>query len=111
MGTSETYIQAQMDALDGKMPLKFSSSKNPEGPFVMPPVHIGKDCEISQDAQVGPYTVLGDGCHIRSGAVVKNSILWSEVTVGGGFTVQNSILGKGVTVNKNVKNNSLVSET
>ena len=100
-----------MDALDGKMPLKISSSKTPEGALVVPPVHIGKGCEISQDAQVGPYTVLGNGCRIRSGAVVKNSILWAEVTVGGNLTVQNSILGEGVTINKNVNNNSLVSET
>ena len=111
MGTSGTYIQAQMDALDGKIPLKISPSKNTEGPLIVPPVHIGKGCEISQDAQVGPYTVLGDGCHIRSGAVVKNSILWTEVTVGEGLTVKNSILGEGVAINKNVNNNSLASET
>jgi NDP-sugar pyrophosphorylase family protein len=111
MGTSETYIQAQKDALDGKLPLKISPSINPEGPVVVPPVHIGKDCEISHDAQVGPYTVMGDGCRILSGAVVKNSILWAEVTVGRGLTVQNSILGEGVAINKNVNNNSLASET
>ena len=111
MGTSETYIQAQMDALVGKIPLKISPSQNTEEPLVVPPVHIGKGCEISQDAQVGPYTVMGDGCRIRSGAVVKNSILWAEVTVGGGLTVQNSILGEGVAINKNVNNNSLASET
>ena len=110
MGTSETYIQAQMDALDGKIPLKISPSKSPEGPLVVPPVHIGKGCEISQDAQVGPYTVMGDGCRIRSGAVVKNSILWAEVTVDRGLTVKNSILGEGVAINKNVDNNSLPSK-
>jgi NDP-sugar pyrophosphorylase family protein len=43
--------------------------------------------------------------------VVKNSILWAEVTVGGGLTVKNSILGEGVAINKNVNNNSLASET
>ena len=100
-----------MHALDGKVPIKISPSKNPEGPLLVPPVHIGKGCEISQDAQVGPYTVMGDGCHIRSGAVVKNSILWTEVTVGEGLTVKNSILGEGVAINKNVNNNSLASET
>jgi len=111
MGTRETYIQAQMDALDEKIPLKISASKNPEGPLIVPPVHIGKGCEISQEAQVGPYTVLGDGCHIRSGAVVKNSILWADVTVDRGLTVQNSILGEEIVISKNVNNNSIVSET
>jgi len=107
MGTRETYIQAQKDALNGKVTLKTSSSRNPEGPLLVPPVHIGKDCEISQDAQVGPYAVLGDGCRVRSGAVVENSILWSGATVGGGLTVKNSIIGEGVAIDKNVKDDSL----
>ena len=98
MGTRETYVQAQADALDGKSTLKPSSSRTPEGPLVIPPVHIGKDCEISNDAQVGPYTVLGNGCRVRSGAVVENSILWESVTIGSDATVQNSIIGKDTTI-------------
>jgi len=98
MGTRETYIQAQADALEGRLSLKTSPTKNPEGPLVVPPVHIGKDCEISNDAQVGPYAVLGDGCRLRSGAVVENSILWEGATIGSGASVKNSIIGKGVAV-------------
>jgi NDP-sugar pyrophosphorylase family protein len=109
MGTRETYIQAQADALDGKLSLKISSSRNSEGPLVLPPVHIGKNCEISQDAQVGPYVVLGDGCRVRSGAVVENSILWARATVGNNSSVQNSIVGEGVSIDSgnNVKDRSL----
>jgi NDP-sugar pyrophosphorylase family protein len=111
MGTRETYIQAQADALDGKLSLKTSSSRNPEGPLVVPPVHIGKSCEISQDAQVGPYAVLGDGCRVRSGAVVENSILWAGVTVGNNSSVKNSIVGEGVAIDSenNVKDSSMSS--
>ena len=98
MGTRETYIQAQTDALEGRLALKTSPSRNPEGPLVVPPVHIGKGCEISNDAQVGPHAVLGDGCRIRSGAVVENSILWEGATIGSDATVQNSIIGKGVAI-------------
>lgn len=111
MGTRETYIQAQMDALDRKVALKTSSSRYPEGPLLVPPVHIGKNCEISQDAQVGPYAVLGDGCRIRSGAVVENAILWPKATIGASVTVKNSIIGEGVAIDKNVKDNSLASKT
>ena len=111
MGTRETYIQAQADALDGKLSLKTSSSRNPEGPLIVPPVHIGKGCEISNDAQIGPYAVLGDGCRIRSGAVVESSILWEGVTLSSGATVQNSIVGTGATIDsgKEVKDSSLSS--
>ncbi len=98
MGTRETYIQAQADALDGKLSLKIKTSKTPEGPLIVPPVHIGKECEIAQDSQVGPYAVLGDGCRIRTGAVVENSILWEGVTIGSRATVKNSIIGSDVSV-------------
>lgn len=107
MGTRETYIQAQMDALDGKIKLKTSTSRNPEGPLLVPPVHIGRDCEISQDAQVGPYAVLGEGCRIRPGAVVENSILFPKATLNGEVTVKHSIIGDGVTVEENANNESL----
>jgi NDP-sugar pyrophosphorylase family protein len=98
MGTRETYIQAQADALDGKLGLKTLPSRNPEGSLVVPPVHIGKGCEISNDAQIGPHAVLGNGCRVRSGAVIENSILWEGATIGSGVTIQNSIIGKGVAV-------------
>ena len=107
IGTRETYIQAQADALDGKLMLKTPSSINPEGYLVSKPVHIGKDCKIAQDAQVGPHAVLGNNCHLYSGAVVKNSILWPGTTIGNGCAVQNSIIGAGVTIKKNVKNDLL----
>jgi NDP-sugar pyrophosphorylase family protein len=110
MGTRETYIQAQADALDGRLKLKTSASRNPEGPLIVPPVHIGKNCEISQDAQIGPYSVLGDECRVRSGAIVEHSILWPRATIGNNCSVQNSIIGEGVAVDKNVKDSSLSSE-
>lgn len=103
MGTRETYIQAQADALEGRLALKTSPSRNPEGPLVVPPVHIGRDCEISNDAQVGPHAVLGDGCRLRSGAVVENSILWEGATIGSDATVQNSIIGKEVAIDNGVQ--------
>ncbi len=107
MGTRETYIQAQADSLEGKLSLKTRTSKIPEGPLIIPPVHIGNDCEIAKDCQVGPYAVLGDGCRIRSGAVVENSILWAGVTIGSSATVQNSIVGTSVENGEQVVDESL----
>jgi NDP-sugar pyrophosphorylase family protein len=109
MGTRETYIQAQADALDGKLSLKSRTSKTPEGPLIIPPVQIGNACEIAQDCQVGPHVVMGDGCRIRSGAVVENSVLWEGVTIGSGATVQNSIVGASVENGEQVKDGILSS--
>ncbi len=111
MGKRETYIQAQADSLDGKLSLKTSTSNHPEGPLIVPPVHIGKNCKIAKESQVGPHVVLGDECRIRSGAVVENSVLWKGVTIGPNAKVQNSIIGNGISVDsgKQVKNQSLSS--
>ena len=98
MGTRETYIQAQKDAMDEKVVLKNSYSRNPEGPLLVPPVHIGKNCEISQDAQVGPYAVIGDGCRIRPGAIIENSILWPNATIGNDSTIKNCIINRGACI-------------
>ena len=98
MGTRETYIQAQKDAMDKKVVLNNSYSRNPEGPLVIPPVHIGKNCEISKDAQVGPYAVIGDGCRILPGAIVENSILWSDATIGNDSTIKNCIISRGACI-------------
>ena len=98
MGTRETYIQVQKDAMDEKLVLNNSYSRNPEGPLVLPPVHIGKNCEISKDAQVGPYAVIGDGCRIRPGAIVENSILWSNATIGNDTTIKNCIISSGACI-------------
>ena len=111
IGTRETYIRTQADALDGRLILKTPASRNPEGYLAVQPVHIGKDCRIAQDAQIGPHAVLGNNCHLKSGSVVKNSILWSGATVGNGCTVENSIIGEGVTIDQNVKDNLLTLGT
>ena len=103
IGTRETYIQAHADALEGRLALKTKSSVNAEGPLIVPPVHIGKDCEISNDAQVGPHAIIGNGCRLRSGAMVENSILWEGATIGSGATVQNSIVGKGVAIENSMQ--------
>jgi len=110
IGTRETYIQAQADALDGRLILKTPSSGNPEGYLAAQTVHIGKGCKISQNSQVGPYAVLGDNCYLYPGAVVKNSILWPGTTIKNGCTVENSIIGAGVTINKNVKDDLLAQD-
>jgi Nucleoside-diphosphate-sugar pyrophosphorylase involved in lipopolysaccharide biosynthesis/translation initiation factor 2B, gamma/epsilon subunits (eIF-2Bgamma/eIF-2Bepsilon) len=90
--------------------LKIPYSRNPEGCLATKPVHIGKNCKISQDSQVGPYAVLGDNCYLYPGAVVKNSVLWPGTTIKNGCTVENSIIGAGATINKNVKDDLLAQD-
>jgi len=103
LGTPKTYRQAQADAMERKIRLKSFSSNTPEGPLVIPPVHMGQGCEIAKGSQIGPHAVLGNQCRIRSGAVVENFVLWDSVTVGTNATVQNSIIGTKVSINSDAQ--------
>ena len=42
------------------------------------PVIIGHGCRIEPGAQLGPYAVIGDGWTVRSGARVRDSVLWER---------------------------------
>ena len=53
--------------------------------------------------------MLGDGCRLRSGAVVKNSILWEGATIGSDATIQNSIIGKNVAIENGCTGGGCVS--
>tara|TARA_Y100000590_G_scaffold89601_1_gene100823 strand:+ start:258 stop:1250 length:993 start_codon:yes stop_codon:yes gene_type:complete len=110
IGTRETYIKIQADVLDGRLILKTPPSMKPGEHLIAPPVHIGKDCRITQEAQIGPNAVLGKNCYLHKGAVVKNSILWPGVTVNTGCTIENSVIGMGTVITKNVKDDLLAPE-
>ncbi|HEX3466563.1 MAG TPA: NDP-sugar synthase [Candidatus Elarobacter sp.] len=90
LGRPEAYLGAHRHIFEGSMPL--GTSPVVDGPgrasipsgAVRPPVFIGRDCRIAADATVGPYTVLGDGCEVQSGATVADSLLWDSVVVEAG---------------------------
>ncbi len=111
MGNRENYLQVHQDALDGKVTLKSGPSHTPDGPLIVPPALIGRDCHIAQDVQIGPYAVLGNGCIVRHGAIVEHSVCWDGVTIGTGATVRRSVLAHQVTVpdNEEITDQSLVN--
>ena len=87
LGRPEAYLDAHRHIFDGAVPLGSAPEFDGPGAKSVPasalraPVFIGRDCKIAADAVVGPYTVLGDGCEVRSGATVADSLLWDGVVV------------------------------
>jgi NDP-sugar pyrophosphorylase family protein len=112
MGNREQYLKVHKDALDDKIHLKTGPIKNPDGLSIVSPVLIGEGCHIEPGACVGPYAVLGHGCRVENNAVVENSVLWDDVTVGSHCTVRSSILGNSVTLEEKteVADQSLIAE-
>jgi mannose-1-phosphate guanylyltransferase len=110
LGKPEAYLGAHRHIFDGAMPLGLQPDADGPGiegvpvSAIVPPVFIGRDVRVAPDATVGPYTVLGDGCEIGSGAVVTDSLLWDGVTVEPGAVVDWAIvasrahIGRGAVV-------------
>src|SRR5215470_7445050 len=113
IGTPERYLQAHWDMLDGvlgdswiqRLPAGSRVGLRPDdtsltasGVTLIPPVVLGPEVELAQDVHLGPYAVLGTGCQLASGAVVRDSVLWEGVQVEAGAQVSGCALARGVQV-------------
>lgn len=98
IGAIQSYLDVHKDLLDGRvaggLPIK---NNNPARGHLTQPVLIGKNCQITDTANIGPYAVLGDNCTVEDHAIIKHSICWSGVTLGKNSHVRQSVLGNGVT--------------
>ena len=105
LGRPEQYLAAHRDILSGTMPLLVELGITGEGreallghPGVVPPVHAAGDVVVDASARVGPNVVLGVGCSVGAGAVIRESVLWDRVSVGSGAVIEHAILASRVTV-------------
>jgi mannose-1-phosphate guanylyltransferase len=104
LGKPEAYLGAHRHIFDGAMPLGLKPGvdgpgwKDVPASAIVAPVFIGRNVRVAPDATVGPYTVLGDGCEVGSGAVVTDSLLWDSVTVGPGAVVDWAIVASGANI-------------
>ena len=98
MGSRESYLQVNADALDEKVSLKGISPNQLDNSFIIPPVLVGHNCHIAENSKIGPHSVIGPNCKIKSGAVVENSILWEGVTIGAGSTIKGSVIAQNITI-------------
>jgi len=114
VGNLAEYRKSQLDALDGKVHIGIPGQQVRKGvwvergSFIHPkavlraPCLIGKGSTIKEGAQIGPYTVVGDRAVISSQAVLKNCILFDNVTVGKNVHLSNCILGANGNVQENI---------
>lgn len=114
IGNLEQYLQANRDALDGKVRVSppgvrlrgniwvakgasLDSLDDVEGPAV-----IGEGVRIDTGAKILPYTILGDNTVVRAGAQISGSVLGENVYVASGAVIESAILGNAVEVHENV---------
>jgi len=71
---------------------------------LLPPerMAIAPDCNIDPDAALRDWAVIGRGCLIERGALVKGSVLWNDAIVKQGVKVVDSVVTSGVIVEKDL---------
>jgi mannose-1-phosphate guanylyltransferase len=90
LGKPQAYLDSHRNIFDGSMPLGVQpgadgpGAKGVPSSAIIPPIFVGRNVRVAPDAQIGPYTVLGDDCEVGSGAVVADSLLWDGVVVEAG---------------------------
>jgi len=96
VGNLEEYIDANMDALKGK--LDHLESYGKLGSCISPKANISKDAVIES-------SIIGSGVKIESGAVVKNSVLWDNVTVSKESRLLYDVVGKNCFIGRGTRIN------
>ncbi|HYH27794.1 MAG TPA: NDP-sugar synthase [Actinomycetota bacterium] len=101
LGTPESYLAAQLDALEGRFQAPTGSvidaaASIDEAAQVSGTV-LGPGCSIAEDARVARSALLA-GARIGVGARVEDSILGPGSSVGEGATIRASVLGEGAVV-------------
>jgi NDP-sugar pyrophosphorylase family protein len=107
IGTPEKYLQVHRDILSRRFPVPLDGEPRAGG-FVHPaarvspeallegPFYVGPGCEVEAGARLGPETVLVDSVRVRTGASLRDSVLWRGVEAGPDCEVQGSLIGPGI---------------
>ena len=105
IGTPDKYMQVHRDIMDGRYAMPpfqgqpgvawvAPSAVVAEGARLEGPLFIDDGCQIGAGAYIGPYSVLGAGCHIDEQAQITGSILWPGTHVGREARVTDTIVGR-----------------
>lgn len=112
VGNSDAYLQAQHDALSGKVGVGIPGFE------LRPSVWVGEDVEIhptarlegplligdnsfvGPGARVGPSTVVGANSFVGDDAVVSNGVLMERARVSAYARVTGGVLGRGATLDR-----------
>jgi len=113
IGSLEQYLQANRDALDGKIRLTPPGVRLRGNVWVAPgavldtlddvegPAVIGANVRLDSGASVLAHSVLGDNVVVRAGAQVGGSVLAENVYLAAGAIVSGAVLGTAVEVHEN----------
>jgi len=110
-GTPEQYLQLNSDLMFGKsiqvafkpeeIRINEDTSVHPQAKLTGP-ILVDRNCAIGKGAQLKGPVIIGAGCTIKDNAIIENSILWQNITVGEQAVLKDCIVAS----NSCIKNNS-----
>lgn len=110
IGNLQQYLQAQYDALAGKVQLQIrgrqieplvwvgENAVLEPGVTIRGPALIGDHSQIGPGVKIEPFSVIGSSCLVQAGASVKRSVLWDHVFVGRNAALRGAVLCSRVQV-------------
>ncbi|WP_327092834.1 mannose-1-phosphate guanyltransferase [Nonomuraea sp. NBC_01738] len=106
VGTHESYLKAQADALSGRVKVEIGGFERSPGVWVAEsatvdpdavlkgPLLIGEYAKIEAGAELREYTVVGNNALIREGAFLHRAVLHDNVYLGPGAHLRGCVIGK-----------------
>jgi mannose-1-phosphate guanylyltransferase len=109
IGTMENYKTSSFDALKGLIDMELPGAACDhgwldQGASIAADCHVdgvvmlGKNSRVDSKAVLKGHVIIGDNCHIKAGAIVEDSIIWSGSTVGAKAQIIDTVLGYGVKI-------------
>ncbi len=74
------------------------NSRIQPGAHLIGPIHIGSDCEIRENAIVGPFVSIRNSVHVGTNSEVRHSIINNNVFIDSQSVIRFSILDDGVRI-------------
>lgn len=115
VGTTEAYLRAHQDILDGKVQLEMEGFELRPGVWlgrgatvdpsavVDGPAVIGDNCSVGAGAVLGEYSVLGPNVRVADSADIRRSVFLSNGYIGAGARVEGAIAGRNCDLRQGVR--------
>jgi len=107
IGTSSSYLAANLDVISGRVKLLAPSSSERGEKFdvtaeIEPPSIVDPSCTLKTGVQI-INSVVSRNCLFEERARIENSVIRSGSRIGAGSTVEGAVIGKGCHIGRAVE--------
>ncbi|CAN5234185.1 hypothetical protein BH20ACI2_BH20ACI2_00470 [soil metagenome] len=105
IGTPESYLKAHIDILSGRIGGLAVAEKPDHDAATHAEIDrrsiVGEGCTIKPGARI-TNSVIGPGVHVEEKALVEDSVIWSHTRIASFAEVRSSVIGRSCHVGRNV---------